>query len=86
MFIKGRDAENVMPLRIRIDRDTCIGCGACAALAPDIFELNRDDGKAQVTEKFRLAGDPAVGEIPEEAEGDAKSAAEGCPVGAIKVG
>ncbi|MBI4652710.1 ferredoxin [Candidatus Kuenenbacteria bacterium] len=27
------------------DREKCIGCGACAALCPDYWEMN-DDGKS----------------------------------------
>lgn len=71
--------------RVVIDRDTCIGCGACWALAPEFFEQNPDDGKSQVVEKYRIGGDVAVGEAPNNVLNDVKSAAEGCPVGAIKV-
>jgi ferredoxin len=52
---------------------------------PDFFELSSDDGKAQVVEKYRIGGDPASGEAPDKLLNDIKSAAEGCPVGAIKV-
>ncbi len=71
--------------RVTIDRDTCIGCGACWALVPDFFEQNPDDGKSQVVERYRVAGDPAVGDVPNNLLDDVKSAADGCPVGAIKV-
>lgn len=27
--------------------ETCIGCSACVAISPDVFELN-DDGKSEV--------------------------------------
>ncbi|RLG90667.1 MAG: ferredoxin [Candidatus Hecatellales archaeon] len=74
-----------MGAKVRIDRDTCIGCGACTALVPSFFEQNPDDGKAQVTEKYRSGGDPASGDVPDELLNDVKSAAEGCPVSAIKV-
>jgi len=74
-----------MPAKVKIDRDSCIGCGACIALVPDFFELNQDDGKSQVVEKYRVGGDPASGEAPDNLVNDIKSAAEGCPVNAIKV-
>lgn len=33
--------------RLVVDREKCIACGACAATAPDVFELD-DEGKALV--------------------------------------
>ena len=29
------------------DRENCIGCGACAVIAPDFWEMN-DDGKSDI--------------------------------------
>jgi len=46
---------------------------------------NPDDGKSQIVEKYRVGGDPAVGEAPNNLLNDVKSAADGCPVGVIKV-
>ena len=70
--------------KVRIDRENCIGCGACWALCPDLFEQS-DDGKSQVVEKYRVGGNPAEGEVPAELLNDVKSAAEGCPAQAITV-
>ncbi|WP_027090522.1 ferredoxin [Thomasclavelia saccharogumia] len=50
--------------------DSCIGCGACTAVAPDVFELG-DEGLAVV--------------IGEDNTDGAKEAAESCPVEAIEV-
>ncbi len=55
---------------VRIDKSLCAGCGLCAGLCPDSFQLNLD-GKAEV--------------IKTEVSDCAKSAAENCPVGAILV-
>jgi ferredoxin len=32
---------------VKIDKDKCIGCGACAATCPEVFEMG-DDGKSHV--------------------------------------
>lgn len=54
--------------------ENCIGCGACTAVAPDVFDLN-DDGLAV----SKIDGD--LGDL----EASAKEAAESCPVEAIEV-
>ncbi|MBE9391345.1 ferredoxin [Fervidicoccus fontis] len=72
-------------VKITIDRNTCIGCGVCANLCPDVFELNPNDGKSSIVEKFRVGGDLGAGEVDESLEECANSAAGSCPVSAIKV-
>jgi ferredoxin len=49
--------------KIKIDKNKCIGCGTCAALAPEVFELD-ENNKARVKnpkgsdeETIRLAVD-----------------------------
>ena len=52
-----------------VDQDTCIGCGACVELCPEVFELK--DDKAWV-----------IG--PEKCDTcNCREAAESCPVDAI---
>ena len=53
-----------------VDKEKCIGCGACEASCPAVFEIK--DGKAKVKVK---STDLEC----------AKEAAENCPVDAIKV-
>jgi len=55
---------------ITVDKNLCIGCGACAALCPQSFKIN-DEGKSEV--------------ISQEDLDCAKKAVESCPVQAIKV-
>lgn len=59
-------------MKTRVDQETCIGCGLCPSIAPDVYEM-RDDGKAYV-----MAED-----VPSGAESSAQEAADGCPVSAI---
>ncbi len=56
-----------------VDRNGCIGCGLCAELCPEVFEI-LDDGLAEATTQ------PTRSNIHK-----AHEAAEGCPVQVIKV-
>lgn len=60
-------------MKARVNKDSCIGCGACVGLCDDVFEFG-DDGLAQVK----------VDSIPEEYEEDTQDAIEGCPTSAIE--
>lgn len=53
--------------------DTCIGCGLCESLCPDVFQMT-DQGRAR-----------AIGEVPPEAEQSAAEARDECPVSAIDI-
>ena len=57
--------------KIKVDTGKCIGCGACASICPDGFEMK--DGKAHVKKA-------EVKKITCE-----KEAAESCPVSAISI-
>ncbi len=59
--------------KIKLDKETCIGCGACNAVAPELFEMNYDEGKAKV--------------LKENIEDNSKAqeAVDTCPVQCIKI-
>jgi len=73
-------------MRITIDRDQCISCGACYQECPKIYEENTDDNWTQIAEAYRVDGSIAVGEVPADIEACAKAGAEVCPVSIIHVG
>ena len=58
--------------KVKVDKEKCIGCGTCSALAPNTFELGSDQ-KAKVKKK--------------DLDDDKKilQAAESCPVFAIEL-
>lgn len=60
-------------MKLKVEKDICIGCGACQAICPDVFEID-DDGLAV----------SIVEEVNEDVMEDAIDAKEGCPVDAIK--
>jgi ferredoxin len=57
-----------------VDQETCIGCGLCPSMSPEVFQMN-DDGKAEAI----------VDEVSGELVDSAKEAEESCPVNAILV-
>jgi ferredoxin len=54
--------------------EKCIGCGACASICPEVFQMN-DEGLAEAY----------VNPVPSDLEESAQEAADGCPVDAIHV-
>ncbi|WP_219834141.1 ferredoxin [Paenibacillus sp. R14(2021)] len=64
----------------KVDKETCIACGACGAAAPDIFGYD-DEGLAENI----LPGDGNEGiiEVSKELEDDLDDAESGCPTGSI---
>ena len=59
-------------MKVKVNQEACIGCGACTSVAEDLFEIN-DEG-------FSTA---KVDVVPEDKEQEARDAMETCPTGAI---
>ena len=54
-----------------VDQDSCIGCGMCCGVCPEVFRMN-DDGKAE-----------ACGDVTAANRGAVQEAIGGCPMEAI---
>ena len=59
-------------MKVKVNHDACIGCGACTSVAGDLFEIN-DEGLSVAK----------VDIVPADKEQEAKDAMETCPTGAI---
>ena len=57
-------------MKVVVNRDNCIGCGACEALCPEVFQID-DEGLSTVISNENLD------------EAKVTEAVEGCPTGAI---
>ena len=55
-----------------VDQDSCIGCGLCAQVAPDVYTMDGDKAVA-------------IAEISDDMAEQAQSGADQCPVNAITV-
>lgn len=59
-------------MRVKVDQELCISCGACIDVCPEVFEWNEDDKAQSIVE-----------EVPADVEDQANEALESCPTDAI---
>ena len=59
-------------MKLKVNKDLCIGCGACQAICEEVFEIT-DEGYAVAKDE----------EIKDDVKDDAIEAMEGCPTSAI---
>lgn len=59
-------------MKVKVNQDACIGCGACVSICPEVFSFN-DSGLAEAITK----------NINKEDEEKVIEAMEGCPTEAI---
>jgi len=69
----GTDTRVTARVEIRVDRDSCVGSGACALFEPEFFDQSEDDGL--VVQRVREAGPEALPAL--------RTAASRCPARAI---
>ena len=65
------------------DREGCIGCGACAAIDPDNWEMN-EDGKADLKDSKEI-GKSQEKKINDEKLDKNMETAQCCPVNVIHI-
>lgn len=60
-------------MKVKVNKELCIGCGACQSIVPEVFEIE-DDGLATAKEEV----------INDNIKEDVIDALEGCPTSAIE--
>lgn len=60
-------------MKVKVNKDACIGCGACTSIAEELFQIN-DEGLSEAKVEV-VAADLAE---------KAKEAIDSCPTGAIE--
>ena len=60
-------------MKVKVNENACIGCGACAAICPEVFEIT-DDGFAKAV----------VDVVADDKKEEVVEAKEGCPTSAIE--
>ena len=59
-------------MKVKVNPDACIGCGACVSICPDVFSFN-DEGFSQAI----------IDEVNEDDKEKVEEAIESCPTEAI---
>lgn len=62
-------------MRVKVDLNVCQGHGVCHMSAPDVFELDEEDGHSIVQ----------LDPVPAALEADAQLGADSCPERAITI-
>ena len=57
-----------------VDRDGCIGCGACEVICPEVFSMDSENLSV-----------PIEDDIPEDVFDAAEEARDSCPVSVISI-
>lgn len=65
---------------VKVDQETCIACGSCGDIAPDLFDF-LEDGTSYVI----LDDNSQRKEVPLELYDDLQEAIENCPTDSIKI-
>ena len=72
-------------IKLQHNRPECIGCAACAAVAPDFWEMTSDGSKSDIKHGKNLESGWQELEIEEKDFQANKDAADCCPVNVIHI-
>lgn len=59
-------------MKVKVEQDKCISCGACVSVCPEVFDFNSEGFAEAIVDKVETNDEPKV-----------KDAMEGCPTEAI---
>ena len=71
-------------MKVKVNKDACIGCGACAAICDEVFEIN-DEGLSEVKVEEENKEKEEFVSVKEELQDEVRDAADSCPTAAIEV-
>ncbi len=71
-------------MKVTIDRDGCIECGACEQACSEVFIVKGGE-KASIVSKYQK-NSPSIGDVPEDFVACAEDAVSSCPVQVITMG
>ena len=73
--------------RVTIDRKLCIACGVAPSICPEVFVMGNDNQKNRLLELYseETSEEISKGQVPDNLYDFVISAAEACPVQAIKI-
>ncbi|MEM0361075.1 MAG: ferredoxin [Sulfolobales archaeon] len=71
-----------MAVKVSVNQDTCIACGVCYSLCPQVFEAG-GDGKSQIVAQYRVGGKATEGEVEESLKDCVETAKNSCPTFSI---
>ena len=71
-------------MKVKVNKDACIGCGACAAICDEVFEIN-DEGLSEVKVEEENKEKEEFVSVKKELQDEVRDAADSCPTGAIEI-
>ena len=72
--------------KVVINKETCMACGVCWSLCPQIFEID-EQGKSRIMESFRTEDleSRSEGVVGDDLADCARVAADACPMASIAI-